>query len=171
MTSELLVAAGHWAGTNGFRMMPVDEFSEHPATAIVAVAAGGTMTSFAYTWTHPDDGLQDGLLVFGALATDDESLVGLWGDSWHQQPTPMSMPGRRTAPGEIEFTGDYGAGWLWRIVVDASAAGALTMRMDNVVPPEDATEDTPRGPYAAMTMTLLPGVVQSRTPSEGTARR
>ncbi len=165
MTSELLVAAGHWVGTNGFRMMPVDEFSEHPATALVAVAAGGTMTSFAYTWAHPDDGLQDGLLVFGALATDDESLVGLWADSWHQQPTPMSMPGRCTAPGEIEFTGDYGAGWLWRIVVDASAAGALTMRMDNVVPPEDATEDTPTGPYAAMTMTLLPGAAESRTPS------
>ena len=72
--------AGPWAGSNGFRMMPDDPLAEFPAAATVTIAAGGYLTSVAYSWEHPDDGPQDGLVVVGS-AGEDGSLVAMWGDS------------------------------------------------------------------------------------------
>lgn len=144
--------AGSWAGSNGFRLMPGDPLSELPAAMTVSSAAGGHLTSVAYTWHHPDDGAQDGLLVISA--TEDGSLVALWGDSWHQKPAPMTFPGEPGAGETFEFTGDYGAGWGWRIVLDGSDTQALRMRMDNVIPADHATADKAAGPYPVMVMHL-----------------
>jgi hypothetical protein len=144
---------GSWTGTNGFRLMPSDPLAESPATMTVTVAAGGHMTSVAYSWAHPDDGPQDGLLVI-APAGEDDSLVAVWGDSWHQKPTTMSLPGRPTAADTIEFAAEYGGGWGWRIVFDLADAESPRMRMDNVIPADRATADKSAGPYPVMIMDL-----------------
>src|SRR5688572_13984195 len=118
--------AGTWAGTNGFRLMPGDPLAELPATATVTTAAGGHLTLFAYSWKHPDDGPQDGLLVIGSVGEDD-SLTAVWGDSWHQKPAPMSLPGTSVADETYEFQADYGGGWGWRIVLDGTDGETLRM--------------------------------------------
>ncbi|MEU5527458.1 hypothetical protein ABZ744_11015 [Micromonospora chersina] len=142
-------SAGSWSGTNGFRLMPTDPLAGSLATITVTTAAGGHLTSVAYSWAHPDDGPQDGLLVVGAGAQEG-SLVAVWGDSWHQQPTPMSLTGGPGADGTFELRGEYGGGWAWRIVFDTADAERLRMRMDNVIPADQATAEMPAGPYPVM---------------------
>lgn len=142
---------GTWSGTNGFRLMPGDPLAEFPATATVAVAAGDHMTSITYTWEHPADGKQDGLLVVGS-GSKDRSLVALWGDSWHQQPAPMSLSGSEAASKAVELEGEYGSGWRWRIVFVCDRTDRLRMRMDNVIPADQALTETPAAPYPAMIM-------------------
>ena len=91
---------GIWTGTNRFRLMPDDPPAEADATAQLSLGAGGNLAVLAYTWTHPDDGAQDGVLVLGP----DESpggVVALWADSWHQQPAAKQQqtgPGQRNEP-------------------------------------------------------------------------
>ena len=147
----LLDRAGSWVGTNGFRMMPADPLASAPATVTVTTAAGGHLTSVAYTWEHPVDGPQDGLLVVGA-AGDDGSLSALWADSWHQKPVPMTLPGGPGPDATFVFDGDYGGGWGWRIVLDAADPATLRLRMDNVIPAEHATPEMAAGPYPVMVM-------------------
>jgi len=149
--SILSAAAGSWTGTNGFRLMPGDAFAEFPATATVTLAAGGHLTSVAYTWQHPADGPQEGLLVIGS-AGEDGALTALWGDSWHQQPTAMSLSGR--ADPAVALEAAYGGDWRWRISLDIPGADELTLRMDNVIPASQATDEVAAGPYPAMLMTL-----------------
>ena len=144
-------SAGTWVGMNGFRFMPNDPLGEFPASVIVTTAAGGYLTSVAYTWEHPDDGAQDGLLVIGS-ADEESSLVAIWGDSWHQKPAPMMLSGSRGTDGSLELEGVYGGGWRWRVTVDASDAESLRMQMDNVIPAEQATADISDGPYPVMVM-------------------
>ncbi|MDH6464917.1 hypothetical protein M2302_005118 [Micromonospora sp. A200] len=143
--------AGSWVGSNGFRLMPDHPLAEFPATMTVATAAGGHLTSVAYSWQHPDDGPQDGLLVIAA-AGEDGSLMAVWGDSWHQKPVPMSLPGGPGAGDTFQFEGDYGGGWRWRIVFDAADTATLRMRMDNVIPADQATAAMAAGPYPVMVM-------------------
>lgn len=92
--------------------------------------------------------------MFGPGAEVD-SLVGLWGDSWHQQPAPMLMTGTSTG-GSAELSGDYGDGWQWRIAVRLIGGQALTIQMDNVVPTHHEVPDGPAGPYVVMLMQLRP---------------
>ncbi|AVZ77898.1 hypothetical protein SLUN_38340 (plasmid) [Streptomyces lunaelactis] len=146
-------SVGTWAGTNGFRLMPDSPFAEFSATATVTLAAGGHLTSVAYSWEHPDDGPQDGLLVLGS-AGDDGSLVAMWGDSWHQQPAPMSLSGSRGADATVKLDGSYDGGWGWRVVLEAAGEDSLRMRMDNVIPENQATAEITAGPYPVMVMDL-----------------
>jgi hypothetical protein len=144
-------SAGTWVGTNGFRMIPSDPLVELPASVTVTIAAGGYLTSVAYSWEHPDDGAQEGLLVIGSAA-DDGPLVAMWGDSWHQKPAPMMLSGSRGTDATLELEGDYGGGWRWRVMLDGSDAESLRMQMDNVIPAEQATADISDGPYPVMVM-------------------
>ena len=150
--TTLAERTGTWAGTNGFRLVPADPLADRPATATLTLAAGGHLISLAYTWEHPDDGPQDGLLVVGS-GREDPAVVALWGDSWHQQPAPMSMTGT-VEGGSIELEDEYGGGWRWRIMVEAARPDALRMQMDNVVPADDASAELRSGPYPAMVMNL-----------------
>ena len=134
--------------------MPSDPLAERPATATVTVAAGGHLASLAYAWEHPEDGPQDGLLVLGA-GEEPGSVVGLWGDSWHQQPAARAISGA-VIEERTEFECDYGGGWRWRIVVHAVRDSALTIRMDNVIPADQATAEMAAGPYVVMLMDLQP---------------
>jgi hypothetical protein len=144
-------SAGAWVGTNGFRLMPSDPLVEFAASVTVTTAAGGYLTSVAYSWEHPDDGAQDGLLVIGS-ADEDGSLVAMWGDSWHQKPTPMMLSGSRRTDATVELEAEYGRGWRWRVMLDASDAESLRIQMDNVIPAERVSADIPDGPYPVMVM-------------------
>jgi len=116
------------------------------------MAAGGSLVTIAYTWSHPKDGAQDGLLVVGA-ADGPGAVAAFWGDSWHQSPTPQALGG--IVNGDAITVGyDYETQWRWEITVDARDPESLRLRMDNVVPPDAAVEGTPAGPYPAMVMDL-----------------
>jgi hypothetical protein len=144
--NELTRLAGTWEGTNGFRLMPSDELHRAPSTASVTSAAGGHDVVVAYTWTHPQDGPQDGIMLVGS-PDEDGTVTTAWGDSWHQQPAIRTFSGTLDS-GRLEVTADYGAGWLWTITVEGDDPLVLTMY--NVVPAEYGTDETPAGPYPAM---------------------
>lgn len=144
---------GTWTGTNGFRLMPEDQLAEYAATVSVSSGAGGHLTSVAYSWEHPADGRQEGLLVIGSTGEGD-ALTALWGDSWHQQPAPTVLSGSLHGGAVVELEVGYGGGWLWRIRLDASDADTLGLRMDNVVPAAHARDAVPAGPYPVMVMTV-----------------
>lgn len=148
-------ATGAWTGANGFRLMPQDQFAESPATLTLATGAGGHLTTVAYTWAHPADGPQQGLLALGA-GEEPGTVTGLWSDSWHQQPAARIMPGSVRDGNMVELEADYGGGWRWRIIIDATGA-TLQLRMDNVIPADQATAEIAAGPYPAMLMTLRRG--------------
>ena len=151
-TPGLAGTTGSWTGTNGFRLMPGDDLAMLPASVEVSMGARGNLASLAYRWEHPSDGQQDGLLAIG-LASEEGALAALWADSWHQQPTSMSLTGR-VDPGSLELEGAYGGDWTWRIAVDANGTGHLHVRMENVIPARQATAETSAGAYTVMTMDL-----------------
>jgi hypothetical protein len=146
-------ASGSWEGTNGFRLMPGDPLSEFPAAATLSVGAGGCLGTLDYTWTHPEDGAQNGLLAFG-IAGSDNSIVALWADSWHQHPEAKVCGGGIDEHGVISVGLEYGDGWRWQIILDASKTDVLVLQMDNVIPPAVATEEISAGPYLVMSMEL-----------------
>jgi hypothetical protein len=131
--------------------MPAEPLAEFPARATVSHGAGGHLVSIAYWWEHPDDGPQDGFMVIGP-ADEGGSLVAMWGDSWHQKPTPMLFSGSRGTGGALELEGDYGGGWRWRVTFDATDTDNFRMQMDNVIPAEYATAEKSAGPYPVMIM-------------------
>jgi hypothetical protein len=141
---------GAWTGTNQFRLMPDDAFESSPATAQVSVAARGNLTTIAYTWSHPQDGSQEGLLVV-APSDEPHSVVTMWGDSWHQSPVPRVLEGAMES-GRIVVSYEYGEEWRWQISIDATDPAALTIQMDNIVPASVAPDAA--GPYAAMVADL-----------------
>ena len=146
-------AAGTWQGTNGFRLMPADDLFTAPATAAVAVAAGGHLVTVGYTWRHPDDGEQQGLLVLGHGddARGPADAAAFWADSWHQQ-AARAFDG--SADGEtLTFEYDYGGGWRWRIELAVAGRG-LALRMLNVIPESTEAGAPPAGAYEAMVMDL-----------------
>jgi hypothetical protein len=134
---------GSWTGTNGFRLMPNDPLSEAAATAELAVAAAGYDLVMRYTWVHPDDGRQEGVMLVGS--PDDEGRVTVaWGDSWHQKP-PIRVLHGTLVEGVLEVSADYGGGWRWTISVDGGRGDQLALTMHNVIPDELATDDEPAG--------------------------
>lgn len=139
---------GAWSGSNGFRLMPEDPMFTAPASANVAAAAGANLLVVTYTWAHPDDGSQEGLVVVGR-AEDSEGLTAFWGDSWHQQPAPRTLAG--SGVGEtIQLTCTYAGDWQWQITLDGSDPHILRLQMSNIVPASAASDDLSAGGYLAM---------------------
>ena len=143
---------GAWGGTNGFRMMPSDPLQEAPTSAVVSRAASGLLVQVAYTWEHPGDGVQEGLLVLGQ-GGEPNAIVAFWADSWHQSPEPRSLEGT-IEDGVVTVGYDYSGEWRWEIVVDVAELDRLTVTMNNVIPDSAATAEMPAGPYAAMRAVL-----------------
>jgi hypothetical protein len=132
--------------------MPSDELYEAGATAELIVAAAGYDLVLSYTWAHPADGPQEGVLLAGS--PDDEGRVTVaWGDSWHQKPAIIVLTGCLTER-VLEVTADYGGGWRWMISLDGRHDDRLLLTMHNVIPEEHATEEEPAGPYPVMLSAL-----------------
>ena len=146
--------AGTWSGTNSFRLMPTDDFHEAPAAAQLTTAADGHDLLLTYTWAHPADGPQDGVLLVGSPESDQQGVTAAWGDSWHQKPVILTLTGT-LADGGLELTADYGGGWQWVISLDGEHDDALVMTMQNVIPDEHATEEMSAGPYVVMVAALV----------------
>jgi len=153
LPAALVEAVGPWAGSNGFRLMPEDPLAEAPATAEVSAAAGSDLVAIAYTWSHPADGAQDGLLVVGA-GDDPGAAAAFWGDSWHQSPAPRAFAGTLHGGGVVTVSYEYAPGWRWHITVDPTDPATLRLRMDNEVPPDAAASETAAGPYPVMVTDL-----------------
>lgn len=145
--------AGTWSGTNGFRLMPTDNFHEAPAGAQLTTAADGHYLLLTYTWAHPADGPQDGVLLVGSPDSGPQGVTAAWGDSWHQKPVILTLTGT-LADGGLELTADYGGGWQWVISLDGAHDDTLVVTMQNVIPDEHATEEMPPGPYVVMVAEL-----------------
>lgn len=129
---------GSWAGACAFRLMPEDELSSADSAATSAVEAAGWGWSLRYTWVHPEDGEQSGLLLV-ASPDDDGAITAAWLDSWHQKPSLQSFSGT-VDDGMVDLAAEYAPGWTWRISVgpghgpQAGAGRELRMVMHNVVP-------------------------------------
>ena len=150
--SSLPAHAGSWIGTNQFRLMPADSPHVAAATSDVSTAVAGTLTTIAYTWSHPDDGVQEGLLVVGPNG-EPPGAVAFWGDSWHQHPEPKVLLGG-LEDGLLIVSYAYGGDWRWQIIVDATDPEVLALRMDNIVPESAAADGVVAGPYPAMVTDL-----------------
>ena len=143
--------AGTWRGTNGFRLMPADEFHEAPATAAASTAAGGHDLVLTYTWAHPEDGPQEGVLLVGSPEQDQDAVTVAWGDSWHQRPAILVLSGV-SADDRLEVAAEYGGGWRW--IISLEGEDPLRLTMHNVVPEEYATDEVEAGPYPVMVAEL-----------------
>jgi hypothetical protein len=143
---------GTWQGTNDFRLMPTDSFHTARAGATVTMAAGGNLATIVYTWSHPEDGKQEGLLVVGP-GEEEGAVVAFWGDSWHQHPSPQLLHGK-VEGGVITLDYEYGDGWRWQIFVDATDEALFGIRMDNVVPDAGEGSDDRGVIYSAMVASL-----------------
>jgi hypothetical protein len=112
----------------------------------VAAAAGGHDVVVTYTWAHPQDGPQEGVMLIGS-PDEHGQVTAAWGDSWHQKPSILTLSGAQTAE-PLEVTADYGGGWKWTIAVEGD--DPLLMTMYNVVPADFGTDEHPAGPYPVM---------------------
>jgi hypothetical protein len=144
------------SGENGFRLMPDDALQSRAATGRVETAADGNALLVRYTWEHPDDGPQSGVLLVGS-PDDDGAVHGTWLDSWHQKPGPLLLTGTAADARSCALAGTYAGDWGWTIDVDL--ADGLQMTMRNVVPasavpPGEAEDAVPVGAYDVMVMTL-----------------
>ena len=133
--------------------MPNDEFDTADSTATLSVEAGGWATCLRYTWTHPEDGEQHGILLMAS--PDDNDLVeATLIDSWHQKPGPMNLVGTRIE-NTTSLHATYMETWGWNITVTLEDDQSVRMVMQNVVP-EEALKMAPEGmdfqagPYDAM---------------------
>jgi hypothetical protein len=143
--------AGTWRGTNGFRLMPADELHHAPATAVLTTVAGGYDVVLTYTWQHPGDGPQDGVLLVGSPDEDQRTVAAAWGDSWHQKPSIRTLEGTLT-DGRLDIAADSGGGFRWTISLEGE--NPLLLTMHNVVPDEYATDEVEAGPYPVMVAEL-----------------
>ena len=141
-----------FSGTCSFRLMPYDRLLEGPSSATFD-EVGPTQVLLRYTWTHPEDGPQHGVLLIGGPEEDGDDVAATLADSWHQKPGLMTLTGLRRGD-TIELASLYAGDWGWQVTINAGDEPTMTMR--NVVP-ESALDmlptDAPRvaaGPYDVM---------------------
>ncbi|HMQ64989.1 MAG TPA: hypothetical protein PJ992_01770 [Arachnia sp.] len=138
-------------GTCAFRLMPVDPLADGPSSALVT-RVGEQGFTLHYTWVHPADGEQRGVLLVGGVGEDGVVEASLL-DTWHQQPGLMQLTGTRDGS-RVDLSAPYMEEWAWEVSVELGDDVSMTMR--NVVP-ESALAmlppDSPpmsAGPYDAM---------------------
>lgn len=148
-------------GQGGFRLMPEDEMAVGDASATVEAPAGGYALSLTYTWTHPDDGLQDGVLLAGSPEEGADTVEATWLDSWHQQPGPLHLTGTLDGAtyGVLELSAFYSGAWGWQIRLDLTSAEETVIVMRHVIPAEALHQAPPgtqmtAGPYEVMDLRL-----------------
>lgn len=145
---------GLLTGDNAFRLLPDDPLESRPATATVTPAAGGHALLTQYTWEHPDDGPQSGVLLVGSPDQDGQ-VEATWLDSWHQQPGPLRLTGPASPPTRCALAATYSGAWGWQIDLTVEASRLLLL-MRHVVPAEAIQPDAPAsltpGPYDVMVL-------------------
>lgn len=137
MTMPYGVEPGPRTGTATFRLMPSDDFATGASTVTVAAVAGGRALELAYTWTHPDDGEQAGLLLLGSPGPD-RAVSAAWVDSWHQPFVTPLVGGAGVSGARALY--EYAPGWFWEIELEVSDARP-TLVMRNVPPEREAGPD------------------------------
>ncbi|GGB87664.1 hypothetical protein [Knoellia flava] len=138
MTSSAITLTG----TCAFRLMPHDPLEEGPSSAVVTLVGAPGFT-LHYTWVHPTDGEQSGVVLVGG--PDDAGAVeGALFDTWHQQPGLMSLRGAR-AGDRVDLAGTYLEEWGWTIAIELGGE-TVTMTMCNVVPESALAMAPPDGP-------------------------
>ncbi|WP_303323977.1 hypothetical protein [Actinomyces radicidentis] len=128
MITEL--GARRATGTCGFRLMPADDLAEAPSSAAVSVIREALL--LRYTWVHPVDGEQEGVLLVSGKPEDGPVTATLF-DTWHQHPGVMTLTGERTPDGGARLEATYLEEWGWQVDVALGEAEA-SMVMRNVVP-------------------------------------
>ena len=137
MSTPYGVTTGSRSGTATFRLMPDDDVATGASTVTVSAVAGGRALELAYTWAHPEDGEQSGLLLLGSPDAD-HAVTAAWVDTWHQQ-SLTSLAGLTTVTG-ARVGYEYAPGWLWEIELEVSDARP-TLVMRNVPPEREAGPD------------------------------
>lgn len=149
------------SGDGSFRLMPTDDLATAPATRRVETGAGGHALLLRYTWTHPTDGEQDGILLCAAAGEDGDALTATWLDSWHQKPFPLTLSGTLAGSG-VQLLGVYAETWGWEINLTLGEA-RVGIEMRNVIPQEAVDQAPPEmagieaGPYTVMELDLRAG--------------
>ena len=139
------VGEQRFTGTNRFRMYPSDEYVGAESDAVLREVADGCGHSLEYSWMHPTDGPQRGVLLFGRPA-DDGVVTACLLDSWHQRSGPVTLRGVERH-GRVEVGYEYGGGWGWLIDVGPTSQG-WSMTMSNVIPPD--ADGLAEGAYEVM---------------------
>jgi hypothetical protein len=147
------------SGSCAFRLMPTDDLVEAPSQLTVNPVGDGQLAC-SYTWSHPGDGPQHGLLLISGPDPQGD-VTASWADSWHQQPDLLTLSGPRTGD-TVELSAVYAGEWGWQISLQL-LPGAASMTMRNVIPESavgpaasDAAPDAPplpAGPYPVMVAT------------------
>lgn len=143
-----------FTGTCAFRLMPQDDLAEGPSTATIEQVAP-TQWLVRYTWTHPLDGNQHGVLLVGGPDEGAHTVGASLADSWHQNPGLMTLAGTVDGTG-VRLSAQYAGDWGWEVDLDGLGTDAPSMTMRNVVPAsalEMLPEDAPpveAGPYDVM---------------------
>ncbi|GAB95032.1 hypothetical protein BJY21_001686 [Kineosphaera limosa] len=157
---EIVGAAAGQArgGEGGFRLMPDDEMAFGEASATVEAPAGGFALTLTYTWTHPDDGLQDGVLLVGSPQEGADTVEATWLDSWHQKPAPLHLTGALDGSA-LELSALYSGNWGWQIRLDLTSPQETVLVMRHVIPSEALDQappgtQMPAGPYDVMDLRL-----------------
>lgn len=145
-------------GSGGFRLMPGDALATGEATATLETPAGGYALLLTYTWTHPEDGPQNGVLLAGSPEQGGDAVEASWIDSWHQKPAPLHLTG--TLEGSaLELSAFYSGAWGWQIRLDLGSPQETAVVMRNVIPQEALSQAPPgqpmqAGPYVVMDLRL-----------------
>ena len=130
MTSARPQGTTYLTGTCAFRLMSADPPAEGPSTASVTPVGEQGLT-LHYTWHHPADGEQHGVLLVGGSDDEGRAEAALF-DTWHQQPGLKQLTGTRDGD-RIEVAATYLEEWGWEVGVELGA-DAVSMTMRNVVP-------------------------------------
>lgn len=145
-------------GSGGFRLMPGDAMATGEATATLDTPAGGYALVLTYSWTHPEDGTQTGVMLAGSPEPDGDAVEASWIDSWHQKPAPLHLTG--TLDGSaLELSAFYSGTWGWQIRLDLGSPDETVIVMRHVIP-QEALEQAPpgaamqAGPYDVMDLRL-----------------
>lgn len=129
-------------GTCAFRLMPHEALEDAESNADLGEVAPGQL-ALLYTWQHPSDGPQRGLLLVGAPEEGAAEITAAWADSWHQKPGLATLTGT-SSPDAIELETTYAGDWGWRITLAGTGGDEVIMVMRNVVP-ESALSQLPPG--------------------------
>lgn len=145
-------------GSGGFRLMPGDDMATGDASATLTPQADGHALVLTYSWTHPEDGPQTGVLLAGSPEQEGDAVEASWIDSWHQKPSPLHLTGTLESSA-LELSAFYSGTWGWQIRLDLGSPEATVVVMRNVIP-EEALDQAPpgeamqAGPYDVMDLRL-----------------